>query len=155
MGYKHTATTVRDVGLSFFVGDTLEDMGPVYQPKQARIVLPEDSGEITVLLSQPFLGADDDLGRELLRHFLEHYSRCQAREHRLILVHQAVNLACVTAYPSFVEAVYGFIKRNGILLVCELSARRLGVLDAIKVGRLSGVEEICRCLISSQKVIRL
>ncbi len=153
MGYKHTA--VRDVGLSFFVGEALDAIEPVYKPQQARIVLPENNGDITVLLSQPYIGADDDLGCELLRHFLENYSHCQAREHRLILIHQAARLACVTAYPRFVEAVYGFLKRNGILLVCELSARSLGVLDNIKVGRLVGVEEIYRCLISSQKVIRL
>ena len=154
MVYKHP-TTVRDVGLSFFVGEALDEMGPVYNPQPSRIVLPEDNGDITVLLSQPYFGADDDLGRELLRHFLDNYSHCKAREHRLILIHQAVRLACVTAYPCFVEAVYGFLKRNGILLVCEFSARSLGVIDNIKVGRLAGVEEICRCLISSQKVIRI
>lgn len=148
-------TTVRDVGLSFFVGGTLEEMGPVYKPQQSRIVLPEDSGDITVLLSQPYLGADDDLGRELLRHFLDNYSYCKAREHRLILIHQAVRLASVTAYPRFAEAIYGFIKRNGILLVCEFSARSLDVVDSLKFGRLAGIEEIYRCLISSQKVIRL
>ncbi|MBQ7569027.1 hypothetical protein IJT17_09550 [bacterium] len=149
------STLFRDVGMSFFADTKFDGIEPICQPKQASIVLPEDIGDIAVLLTHPYVGGDDELGHELLRHFIENYSYSKARERRLILTYDAVRLACATVSPRCLEAIYGFVKRNGILLICEVSARKLGIFDSIKIGRLAGVEDIYRCLISSQKVIRL
>lgn len=146
---------VCDVGLSFYIGEIVRGLEVDVRPQPAKIVMPDARGDIALVLSQPYIGQDDDLGRELLRHMIDNFSIAQVPERRLILTHRAVILACITACPTCSDSLYGFLKRGGSILVCELSARRLGLSDRIKIGRLTGVDELCRTLLSSQKVINL
>lgn len=146
---------VCDVGLSFYIGEIVRGLEVDVRPQPAKIVMPDTRGDISLLLTQPFIGREDDLGRELLRHMIDNFSLAQVPERRLVLSHRAVVLACLTACPTCSDSLYGFVKRGGSILVCELSARRLGLSDRIKIGRLVSVDELCRTLLSSQKVISM
>ncbi len=146
-------SSILDTQLKCFLQEFSEELNLVEQPRLLDLTLPEAQGSLTVLLTQSFIGADDALGLSLLKHFINSLSRCSLREKRLILMHSAVKLACPTS--PLAQVLYHFQKMKGIVMVCEVSAHHYDSLDKIIVGRLANIDEICQCLISASKVIKI
>ena len=142
-----------ELDLDFYLNEIGENMGPSLSPKSLPAVFPEAQKEITVLLTQPFIGAPDKLGNMLLGQFLQSLSAKKLSEKRLVLMHQAVKLASPSSPLN--HLVQHFAAKNGIVLVCELSAQQCGLLDEINVGKLVSCESICQSVLSTWKVIRL
>ncbi len=106
-----------------------------------------------VLISHLYIGAPDDLGRELLRTAIFNLNGLKSPPKYLIFIHEAVRLCLEDS--EFVPVLQLLQKRGCSLRVCETSLHNLGLTDKLKVGHLVSVHLILDICLNSEKVIQL
>jgi len=106
----------------------------------------------TIIFCQPYIGAPDALGEELLHNIIAELNNLQELPRFIIFMHEAVRLCTET---SELLPILQFLQKRGCSLrICEHSAQKLSLCDEIKVGHLVSAHLILEICLKSEKVIR-
>ncbi len=106
----------------------------------------------TIIICQPYIGAPDALGEELLRNIITELNNLQELPRFIIFMHEAVRLCTETS--ELLPILQLLQKRGCSLRICEHSAQKLSLCDEIKVGHLVSAHLILEICLKSEKVIR-
>jgi selenium metabolism protein YedF len=104
-----------------------------------------------------FLGADavgrgnDDLGRLLARLMLQTLSEAETPPARVVLMNTGVRLACEGS-PA-IEALRALEARGTTVLACGTCLDFLGLLDQVRVGKVSNMYDILEALAEAERVV--
>ena len=124
------------------------------QPQRQRVGGAPSQKNIVILLGSAGLGVgSEELGRRLLKHFLQAVISQRIKPRSIILIHSAVRLA---AEESDIAQRLIVLEEQGIkVLTCVLSVDELGIEEQLKVGSVADMDVICEHLLSAWKVISL
>lgn len=105
-----------------------------------------------IIICQPYIGAPDALGEELLHNVITGLNNLQELPRFLIFMHEAVRLC--TESSKLLPTLQLLQKRGCSLRICEHSVQKLSLNEEIKVGHLISTHLILEICLKSEKVIR-
>lgn len=122
------------------------------EPQMVRVASAPSQKNIVILLTSQSLGSgNEELGKRLLKHFLEAVVHNRVKPRAIILTNSAVRLAVDDGDILHKLIV---LEEQGIkILVCVLSADEYKVEEDLKVGSVSDMDAIAEHLLSAWKVI--
>ncbi len=107
----------------------------------------------TVVVTQPYVGASDELGCKLLEETINGLNELKAAPRYLIFMHEAVRLCMKDS--ELLPILKQLQKKGCSVRICEISVHELDLEDAVEIGRLVSVRQILDICLNSEKVIRL
>lgn len=125
-----------------------------HEPQMARVGGAPSQKNIVILLGSKALGTgNDELGRRLLKHFMQAVVNNHVKPRSVILINSAVSLACEEGDVLHKLIV---LEEQGIkIMICALSVDEYGIEENLKVGSVADWDAICEHLLSAWKVIAL
>jgi tRNA 2-thiouridine synthesizing protein A len=112
------------------------------------------SGPTVALITDQGLGrTDPELGRILMRSFLATLGQSPTPPAALILMQGGVRLACEGS--DCLEAMRALQERGVSLLACGTCLDYFGLVDRLRVGRVSNMAEIVETLAAAGRIIPL
>ena len=122
------------------------------EPQMVRVASAPSQKNIVILLSSTAIGTgNEELGKRLLRHFLEAVGHNRVKPRAVILVNSAVHLA---VEEGEILHKLMILQEQGIkILVCVLSADEYKVEEQLKVGSVADMDAIAEHLLSAWKVM--
>ncbi len=132
-----------------------KQMALIGQPAPKTPPLSEAAkGPVSLLITGQAVGTGNlELGRTLMRLFLQTLSELPVRPQRIMLMNEGVRLACRGS--QVIEALKRLEEEGVEILVCGTCLDWLGLLDELEVGRVSNMYEIATALLSSQRTLVL
>lgn len=127
------------------------------QPLVSPILSDDDDDEagVVLLLSSTSIGANKKkhLGKRLMHHFLFSLTEIPPRIRSIILVNEAVTLACKGSNVLEPLQVLNEAKIN--IIICQKSIRCYGGSCELAVGTTASMYMIVNLLVSADKVISM
>ncbi len=147
-------TTFAEKDLSYYLRMIRGDYSELEEVQALKVTGPSAQKNIVVLLESDTLGwGSEELGRRLLRYFLQALVNSRIKPKAIILMNHAVRLAMD---GSEMIGRLAILEEQGIkVLVCALSCDELKCEEKMKIGILVDMETICENLLSAWKVITL
>ncbi|OGK09408.1 MAG: response regulator SirA [Candidatus Riflebacteria bacterium RBG_13_59_9] len=106
----------------------------------------------TILINSAYLGSgDDELGAKLMGSFLRKLSVAESRLERIIFYNSGVQL--VAEGSPVLDALVTLAEQGTELIACGTCLAHFGLLDKIKVGRKTDMQEIVRLLTGPDAVV--
>ncbi|MFH0801641.1 MAG: hypothetical protein V2A78_04565 [bacterium] len=147
-------TTFAEKDLSYYLRMIRGDFSELEEVQTSKVSGPITPKNIILLFTSDSLGRDStELGRRLLRFFLNSLANNRIKPKAIILTNSAVSLACE---DSPVLGKLAILEEQGIkVLVCALSCDEFKCEEKVKIGSLSDMDAICDNLMNAWKVISL
>jgi hypothetical protein len=151
---KSLPPTFAEKDLNYYLRMIRGDFSELEETQTVKVGGPSSQKNVVILLTSCTVGTgNEELGKRLLRHFLQSLINQKIKPKALILMNSAVNLACE---GSEVLAKLTVLEEQGIrIMVCAVSADELVPGDDLRVGFLADMDAICDNLLSAWKVITL
>jgi intracellular sulfur oxidation DsrE/DsrF family protein len=147
-------TTFAEKDLSYYLRMIRGDFSELEEVQTAKVSGPIAPKNIVLLLTSDSIGRDGtDLGRRLMRFFLNSLANNRIKPKAVILTNSAVTLACEN---SEVLGKLAILEEQGVkILICALSCDELKCEERVKIGSLADMDAICDNLMNAWKVITL
>jgi selenium metabolism protein YedF len=107
-------------------------------------------GKVLYISSDSLGRGSDELGRTLMKAFLNALSENEVIPQKIIMVNSGVKLACTGS--ELIEALRKLEQRGVEILVCGTCLNYFNLIEEIKVGKVSNAYEILNTLLQSEVV---
>lgn len=146
--------TFAEKDLNYYLQMIRGDIAELEKMATVKLSAGSSTRDIVVLLTSATLGTGrEELGKRLVKLFLQALTNSKVKPRSIILLGSAVNLA---TDASEVLGSLTVLQEQGIkILVCLESSKEFGVEQEIKIGILSDMNGICEHLLSAWKLISL
>ncbi|MGQ9706161.1 MAG: sulfurtransferase-like selenium metabolism protein YedF [bacterium] len=124
--------------------------------KEEKLVKEEKEFNINtvILIDSDKIGkGDEELGKILMKSFLECIKTTDKVISRMILIHSAVRLT--TVWMEFVELLKEIEKKGIEILVCGICLDFYNLKNDLKVGRVTNFFEVTEILLSKDRIIKI
>ncbi|MBM4332946.1 MAG: sulfurtransferase-like selenium metabolism protein YedF [Deltaproteobacteria bacterium] len=112
------------------------------------------SSDFVVFIDSDSLGrGSEELGRNLMRSFLQTLEQSEAQPQKIILINSGVKLACETS--EVLEDLQEFSLKGVEILSCGTCLDYFGIKKKLMVGKVSNMYEILNSLTQAWKVIKV
>jgi len=106
----------------------------------------------TILINHCYLGhGDNELGAKLMGNFLRKLALAEERPSRIIFYNSGVHL--VAEGSPVLDALEELAKQGVELLACGTCLTHFGLLDKLRAGRQTDMQEIVACLTGAGSVV--
>jgi len=130
------------------------DFAELEEVQSMKIAGPASQKNIIILFRSDSIGdIKGELGKRLVRFFLQSLINSRIKPKAIILMASAVNLALD---GSDAMGKLAILEEQGIkIMVCALSCDELECEENVKIGVLSDMDSICENIMNAWKVISL
>jgi len=151
---KSLPPTFAEKDLNYYLRMIRGDFSELEETQTVKIGGPSSQKNIVIVLTGDTIGTSSgELGKRLLKHFLQSLINHKTKPKALILLNSAVKIACE---GSELVGKLTVLEEQGIrTLVCALSIDEYAPGDSLHIGYLSDMDTICDSLLSAWKVISL
>ncbi|WP_457754771.1 sulfurtransferase-like selenium metabolism protein YedF [Thermovibrio ammonificans] len=118
---------------------------------------PDSRGKksVTVLIASTYVGEEEELGRILMKGFLNTFINADPMPSRIVLINAAVKMACEGAEPEILQALKKLEEAGVEVICCATCLDYYKLLEKVAVGTPSNAYDVVQALVTSDLVVRL